>query len=218
MHGSHARLARSGFESRVLSSDIYYPDGSVTTQWKYDEMWDQHFEALVRSHLLIVRKINIGLGSMVQRLQPRMSPWLLASLLWRVWEYLLPPYHQERSLGLHLLSTVCSGISIRCWRKRLPELSIHWRLMMPGSLSLTKSRSNLLPIWEVMMSPETSSVLFLKLMEQNSVDFRVNMRWGVEDLVSHVTSSLSMTFNDLGARWSIRYVGHQVRGGTRTLT
>ena len=41
----------SAFKQHLLVKQSLgsHPDGSVTTQWNYDEMWDQQFETLVRS-------------------------------------------------------------------------------------------------------------------------------------------------------------------------
>ena len=209
----------SAFKQHLLVKQSLgsHPDGSVTTQWNYDEMWDQQFEALVRSdpahsqedprrvgqHGSDAPVTNESLAERFAALEslgvpppplppgkrPRIAP-AKHSVQW----YLDQMLEEEIARAEYPLATDDA------WVPFVDEIS----QQIVANLGSDDESRNVI-------------CTFPQVVGANSVDFKVNMRWGVEDLVSHLTSSLSMNFNDLGARWSIRYVGHQVHGGGRTL-
>ena len=60
------------------------------------------------------------------------------------------------------------------------------------------------------------SCSFPQIEGDNKVDFKVNMRWSVEDILAHLTSKLGLQFLDLGSRWCIRLIGIRTVGNHKT--
>eukprot|EP00434_Breviolum_minutum_P013379 symbB.v1.2.011788.t1/scaffold798.1/size257095/9 len=60
------------------------------------------------------------------------------------------------------------------------------------------------------------SCSFPQIDGDNKVDFKVNMRWGVEDILAHLASKLGLHFVDLGSRWCIRLIGTRTVGNHKT--
>ena len=194
-----------------------HPSGVIASKWNFDSLWDLDFDELVkeksRSSTVRVREQAVApksgapaasdLAARFADLQamgvpaPPLPPAKRART--GAAEMSTTKWHLEQMAEEEISRSEFPMASEDAWVPFVDDIS---QRIVSGLASEDVSR--------------TICCTFPQIEGSNSLKFKANLRWGVEDIISHFTAGLGLTFNDLGSRWCIRHVGNHTRGGVKT--
>lgn len=190
-----------------------HPTSSATGRWDFNEMWDGEYEEYVKSLLPQQEEtppirappvpIDRGLAERFAELEALGVP--------------APPLPPPRgSAGRQSVVKDADWFLSQMLEEEIARSEFHlasedaWVPFVDDiSQRLVKGLSD---------SDRTRdlSCSFPQIEGDNKVEFKVNMRWSVEDILAHLTSKLGLHFLDLGSRWCIRLIGIRTVGNHKT--